>query len=70
MTDLDKVLELLNNLTIKQEQLAQEARPLYLSYLTGQAYLPLVHSSRIIPAHAPHNITMILRHIIRHLHLH
>lgn len=34
MTDLDKVLELLNNLTIKQEQLAQEARPLYLSYLT------------------------------------
>lgn len=36
MTDLDKVLELLNNLTIKQEQLAQEARllSLSLSYLT------------------------------------
>lgn len=29
-----------------------------------------MHSSRIIPAHAPHNITMILRHIIRHLYLH
>lgn len=33
MTDLDKVLELLNNLTVKQEQLAQEVRPLSLSYL-------------------------------------
>lgn len=40
MTDLDKVLELLNNLTIKQEQLAQEARLLILiSFLSNMTNL-------------------------------